>query len=126
MILLGKVSSTISSKKILVKRFFCIRINLFLMRIYEKFRGCSEVKEKSDLILQEYKDNAEKVEIINTNMPKLVKEVDRIRSRNTYLEARVVHTFNELIEINNFAINGDCDSIITLLNKYNLSKKLEY
>lgn len=59
-------------------------------------------------------------------MPKIVSEADRLVTRNRYLENRIVSVHSELISIKIFAENGDCNSILSILEKYNLNKKLEY
>jgi len=64
-------------------------------------------------------------EIIDENMPRFVSETERILNRNRYLEGRVTYMFNELIDIKQYANVGDIESILVLLSKYNLNKKLE-
>jgi len=115
----------ISAKKNTIKKSICIRIGLFFMKIYEHFRECSGVKEASDKILNKYKEDEKKVEIIDENMPRFVSETERILNRNRYLEGRVTYMFNELIDIKQYANVGDIESILVLLSKYNLNKKLE-
>lgn len=53
-------------------------------------------------------------------------EAEKLMERNRYLENRVVYMFNELKDINSYALKSDCKSIVMLLKKYDLNKELEY
>jgi len=118
--------SIISANGIPLKRRICISIGLFLLRIYDRFRGCSGVKQETDRILDEYKKNEEVVGIVEEYIPKLKTQADDIINRNRYLENRVVFMFNELIVIDKLLDDGKYQEIKMLLSKYDLSKKLEY
>jgi hypothetical protein len=115
-----------SSVHIPIKRKICIAINTFLMRIYERFRGCSGVKEHTDRLMKEIKENKNKVEFVEENIPIVIDETRKLQDRNRYLEGRVVVMFNEMKSIKTYAINKDFKSIIELLDKYNLDENLEY
>lgn len=115
----------ISNKKNSIKKQFCYSIWLFLMKIYEHFRECSGVKEASNKILNKYKENEIKVEVIDEHLPRIMSKADELMNRNRYLEGRVTYMFSELMEIKQYAKVGDTNSILVLLSKYNLNKKLE-
>lgn len=108
------------------KKKICIAINTFLMRIYEHFRGCTGVKEHTDKLMKEIKENKDKVEFVEEKIPIVIDETRKIQDRNNYLEGRVVVMFNEMRNIKIYATNEDYKSIIKVLSKYNLDKKLEY
>lgn len=59
-------------------------------------------------------------------MPRIISKADELVNRNRYLEGRVTYMFNELIEIKQYAEIGDTKSILLVLSKYDLSKKLEF
>lgn len=115
-----------SDKNIPIKKRFCINISMFLMRIYEHFRGCSGVKEETEKRLKQHDINEEKVNVIEENIPRIMSEAEKLMERNRYLENRVVYMFNELKDINSYALKSDCKSIVMLLKKYDLNKELEY
>lgn len=115
-----------NSVNVPVKQKICIAINTFLMRIYERFRGCSGVKEHTDKLMKEIEENKNKVEFVNENIPIVIDETRKLQDRNTYLEGRVVVMFNEMKLIKIHATNKDYVSIIEILSKYNLDKELEY
>ncbi|WP_457748568.1 hypothetical protein [Sulfurimonas sp.] len=108
------------------KRRACIAINTFLMKIYDRFRGCSGVKEYTDKRMKEIEENKNKVEFVNANMPIVIDETRKLQDRNKYLEGRVVVMFNEMKIIKKHATNKDYLSIIEMLSKYNLDEELEY
>jgi hypothetical protein len=115
-----------ANKSLPFKRRICIQIGLFLMRIYEKTRGCSGVKIETEKVLKEYENNERIVDVVKEFIPKIKSKADELVDRNRYLEGRVVFMFNELRVIDKLADDADYKEIKMLLSKYDFSKKLEY
>jgi len=96
------------TKSFPLKRKICIFINLYLMKIYDRFRGCSGVKEHTEKKMKEIEKNRNKVAFVNENLPIVIDETKRLQDRNKYLVARVVVMFNELRTIKQLATNKQC------------------
>jgi len=108
-----------------IKRKICVSISLFLMKIYENFRGCSGVKEQTEKRFEEYNNNENKVKIIEKNLPRIYDETEKIKARNAYLEGRVIATHQELKLIKRYCLLGEIDSILSILKKYNFNDEIQ-